>query len=146
MGKDGILTPLLKELLEGALDGEPEAHIDEEQATNRKYGKGRKQVKTAIEAVKINTPRDRNGTLESELVPKQHKNLGMDLDRQIIVLYTRGASYSDIRDHLMDMYGLEASTTTISCVTDKISPLIQEWHCRHLERVTPLYGWTPSTR
>jgi len=31
-------------------------------------------------------------------------SLGVDLDRQITALYARGASYSDVRDHLMDMY------------------------------------------
>ncbi|WP_343744035.1 IS256 family transposase [Chitinophaga sp.] len=137
LGKDGVLTPLLKEFLEGALDGELEAHIEDEGDANRKNGKGRKQVKTAIGSVDINPPRDRNGTFEPELVPKRHKTLGVDLDRQIISLYARGASYSDIRDHLMDMYGLEASTATISRVTDKILPLIQEWRSRPLERVYP---------
>ena len=37
----------------------------------------------------------------------------------------------------MDMYGLEASTATISRVTDKILPLIQEWRSRPLEAVYP---------
>lgn len=138
LGKDGVLTPLLKEFLEGALDGELEAHLEEDPAeNNRKNGKGRKQVKTSIGTVDINPPRDRNGSFEPELIPKRHKPLGVDLDRQIIALYARGASYSDIRDHLMDMYGLEASTATISRVTDKILPLIQEWRSRPLERVYP---------
>ena len=35
------------------------------------------------------------------------------------------------------MYGLEASTATISRVTDKILPLIQEWRSRPLEAVYP---------
>ncbi len=138
LGKDGVLTPLLKEFLEGALDGELEAHLEEDPAeNNHKNGKGRKQVKTSIGTVDINPPRDRNGSFEPELIPKRHKTLGVDLDRQIIALYARGASYSDIRDHLMDMYGLEASTATISRVTDKILPLIQEWRSRPLERVYP---------
>ncbi len=102
---------------------------------NRKNGKGRKQIKAAIGFVDINPPRDRNGTFEPEIIPKRLKTLGVDLDRQIIALYARGASYSDIRDHLMDMYGLEASTATISRVTDKILPLIQEWCSRPLERI-----------
>lgn len=137
LGKDGVLTPLLKEFLEGALEGELEAHIEDEGEGNRKNGKGRKQVKTPIGSVDIKPPRDRNSTFEPELIPKRHKTLGVDLDRQIIALYARGASYSDIRDHLMDMYGVEASTATISRVTDKILPLIQEWRSRPLERVYP---------
>jgi transposase-like protein len=137
LGKDGVFTPLLKEFLEGALEGELESHLEESPEPNRKNGRGRKVVKTPVGNVELETPRDRNSTFEPELVPKRHKTLGVDLDRQIIALYARGASYSDIRDHLMDMYGLEASTATISRVTDKILPLIQEWRSRPLERIYP---------
>jgi putative transposase len=137
LGRDGVFTPLFKEFLEEALDGELEAHIEEDPVPNRKNGKGRKTVKTPNGALEIETPRDRNGTFEPELIPKRQKTLGVDLDRQIISLYARGASYGNIRDHLMDIYGLEASTATISRVTDKILPLIQEWRSRPLEAVYP---------
>jgi transposase-like protein len=137
LGKEGVLTPLLKEFLEESLDGELEAHLEEEASSNRKNGKGKKSVKTSIGEVDINTPRDRNGTFEPELLPKRQRTLGVDLDRQIIALYARGASYGDIRDHLADMYGIDASTATISRVTDKILPLIQEWRSRPLEAVYP---------
>ncbi|WP_368501891.1 transposase [Flavitalea sp. BT771] len=82
--------------------------------------------------------RDWNGTFEPELVPKRHKTLGLALDREIIVLYARGASCSDIQAHLMDMYGRKASTATICRVTDKILPLIQDWRNRPLEAVCPV--------
>jgi putative transposase len=128
---------LLKEFLEGALEGELEAHIEEGDEANRKNGKGKKQVKTPVGSVDIATPRDRNGTFEPEIVAKRSKTLGVDLDRQIIALYARGASYGDIRDHLSEMYDLDVSPATISRVTDKILPLIQEWRNRPLEAVYP---------
>jgi transposase-like protein len=137
LGKEGVLTPLLKEFLEGALEGELEAHIQEGEEANRKNGKGKKQVKTPVGSVDIATPRDRNGTFEPEMVAKRSKTLGVDLDRQIIALYARGASYGDIRDHLSEMYDLDVSPATISRVTDKILPLIQEWRNRPLEAVYP---------
>lgn len=137
LGRDGVFTPLLKEFLEEAMDAELESHIDLEEAPNRKNGKGKKQVKTPVGSIEIATPRDRNSTFEPELIPKRHKTLGVDLDRQIIALYARGASYGDIRDHLADMYGLDVSPATISRVTDKIMPLLQEWRSRPLERVYP---------
>lgn len=137
LGKEGVLTPLLKEFLEGALEGELEAHIEESEEANRKNGKGKKQVKTPVGSVDIATPRDRNGTFEPEIVAKRSKTLGVDLDRQIIALYARGASYGDIRDHLSEMYDLDVSPATISRVTDKILPLIQEWRNRPLEAVYP---------
>lgn len=137
LGKDGVFTPLLKEFLEEAMNGELEAHIEEQEEPNRKNGKGRKQVKTPVGNIEIETPRDRNGTFEPEILAKRQKTLGVDLDRQIIALYARGASYSDIRDHLSEMYDLDVSPATISRVTDKILPLIQEWRSRPLERVYP---------
>ena len=100
-------------------------------------------MKTPVGNVEITTPRDRNGSFEPKIIPKRHMTLGVDLDRQIIALYARGASYGDIRDHLSDMYGLNVSPATISRVTDKILPLLQEWRSRPLERVYPFVGWMP---
>lgn len=136
LGKEGVLTPLLKDFLEEALAGELDAHLEEEKP-NRKNGKGNKLLKTTIGNVEIETPRDRNGTFEPEIVPKRQRSLGVDLDRQILALYARGASYGDISDHLQEMYGLDVSTATVSRVTDKILPLVQEWRSRPLEQVYP---------
>ena len=136
LGKEGVFTPLLKEFLEEALSGELDAHLDEE-SPNRKNGKGSKVLKTSLGNVEIDTPRDRNGTFDPEMVPKRQRTLGVDVDRQILALYARGASYGDISDHLQEMYGLDVSTATISRVTDKILPLVQEWRSRPLESIYP---------
>lgn len=137
LGKEGVLTPLLKDFLEEALSGELEAHLEESEDSNRKNGKMAKRLKTSIGNVEINTPRDRNGSFEPDLVGKRQRTLGVDLDRQILALYARGSSFSDISDHLQEMYGIDVSTATISRVTDKIIPLIQEWRSRPLESVYP---------
>jgi transposase-like protein len=137
LGKDGALTPLIKEFLEEALNGELEAHLAEEEEPNRKNGKTSKVLKTTLGDIDLNTPRDRNGTFEPEIVGKRQRSLGVDLDRQILALYARGSSMSDISDHLQEMYGIDVSTATISRVTDKIVPLIQEWRGRPLESVYP---------
>jgi transposase-like protein len=70
LGRDGVFTPLLKEFLEEAMDGELEAHIEADEAPNRKNGKGKKQVKTPVGKVEIQPPRDRNSTFEPEILPK----------------------------------------------------------------------------
>jgi len=44
LGKEGVLTPLLKEFPEGAFEGELEAHIEEGEEANRKNGRGKKQT------------------------------------------------------------------------------------------------------
>ena len=137
LGTDGVLTPLIKQFLEESLDAELEVHLDEETRPNRRNGKGKKRVKTSLGPVEIDTPRDRAARFDPKIVPKRRRTLGTDLDRQIIALYARGSSYGDIRDYLSEMYDLEVSTATISRVTDKILPLLQQWRSRPLEAVYP---------
>nr|WP_185937246.1 hypothetical protein [Chitinophaga polysaccharea] len=53
-GKDGAFASLLKDILETALEGEMEAHLDDEQRANgnRKNGKNRKWLKTADDLIR----------------------------------------------------------------------------------------------
>ena len=57
-GSDGALTPLVKRLIEASLEGEMDAHLQENRP-NRRNGKGKKKVKTSHGQVEIDTPRDR---------------------------------------------------------------------------------------
>ena len=45
-GKDGILTPLVKQLTEAALQAELEAHLKADKSSNRRNGAGRKTIKS----------------------------------------------------------------------------------------------------
>ena len=47
-GDDGILTPLIKQLTEAALEGEINSHLADEVLANRRNGKSKKTVKTVI--------------------------------------------------------------------------------------------------
>ncbi|MCG8711205.1 transposase, partial [Brenneria sp. 4F2] len=69
-GKDGILTPLIKQLTEAALAAELDSHLAQDIAANRKNGSSRKTLKTPTGAFELTTPRDRNGTFEPQLVKK----------------------------------------------------------------------------
>lgn len=137
LGEGGAFTPLLKAFLEEALEGEVEAHIAEGDEPNRKNGKGKKKVRTSLGEIEIATPRDRQSTFQPKVVPKRSRNLPRDLERQIMALYARGSSLGDIRDFLEEMYDVEVSPSTISRVTDKIIPLLEEWRTRPLESVYP---------
>lgn len=137
LGTDGVLTPLIKQFLEESLEAELDVHLDDQAKPNRRNGKAKKRLKTSLGPVEITTPRDRNASFDPKIVPKRKRTLGRDLDRQIIALYARGSSYGDIRDYLSEMYDLEVSTATISRVTDKILPLLQQWRARPLEAVYP---------
>lgn len=137
-GKDGVLTPLIKKLVEGALHGEIEAHLEAEPPhTNRRNGKGSKTVKTEHGSFELETPRDRNGTFEPELIKKRQTTLGNSIVQKLIALYGLGMSYTDIASHMQEMYGLEVSPATLSSVTDKIIPVVKEWQARPLDEVYP---------
>jgi hypothetical protein len=45
-GKDGVVTPLIKRILEAALEGEIEAHLKESESPNRRNGKATKTVQS----------------------------------------------------------------------------------------------------
>lgn len=67
-GKDGILTPLIKQLTEDALKAELEAHLGEEETPNRKNVSTRKTVKSTSGSFELETLRDLADTFEPQLV------------------------------------------------------------------------------
>lgn len=136
-GKDGAFGPLLQEFLEEALQAEIDTHLDEEERNtgNRKNGKQRKSVKTSQGTVEIDTPRDRTGTFEPEIVKKRETILADTLEEKIIGLYGLGMSLRDISGHIKEMYDTDVSATTLSAITDRIIPRLKEWQNRPLDQV-----------
>ena len=140
-GKDGVLTPLIKQLLEAALEGEMESHLSEcheDNTPNRRNGKMSKTIKSETGSFELETPRDRLGSFEPEIVKKRQTVLNESLDNKVLSLYSIGMSYEAISEHLAEMYGLEVSTSKISLITDKLLPLITEWRNRPLDSVYPI--------
>lgn len=137
-GKDGVLTPLIKQLTEAAMQAELNAHLETEQKPNRKNGSSRKTMKSTAGEFELDTPRDRASTFEPQLVKKHQTHLTDDLERKIIALFALGNSYQDIRSHIADMYDIELSNGTINAVTDKLLPELQAWRERDLEAIYPI--------
>lgn len=119
-GKDGILAPMIKRLLEASLEGELEGHLEENVQPNRRNGKTSKEVKTSFGKVEIVTPRDRNSSFTPQILPKRVTTLGSALDNKVISMYAKGMSYRDICSHLDELYGLTVSPATLSAITDKV--------------------------
>lgn len=134
-GKDGILQPLIKSILETALEAELDAHLntDERQRGNRKNGKTEKLVKSSKGAFILETPRDRAGTFEPEIVGKRQTLISEEIEYKVIRLYAKGMGVRDICDHIEEMYGFTLSPTTLSAITDRVIPLVKEWQQRPLE-------------
>lgn len=140
IGKDGIFTPLLKQLIEASLEGELDVHLQQTRKTgkNRRNGHGTKNLSSPLGGFEIFSPRDRNATFEPQIVSKRQHKITSDIDAQILALYSRGMSYSDIQAHLAEMYDIDVSDGTISAITDRIIPQIKEWQNRPLENIYPV--------
>jgi transposase-like protein len=136
-GKDGVLAPMLKRLLEAAMEGELDAHLQQDDAPNRRNGKMGKKLKTGYGTIEVNTPRDRNSSFEPEILPKRQTTLGASLDHKVISLYGIGMSYSDICAHLEELYAITTSPATLSTITDRVIEDVNAWQNRPLESVYP---------
>lgn len=137
-GKNGILTPLIKQIVDASLDGEMDHHLEEcglNGEPNRRNGRLSKTLKTADGQVEIETPRDRAGTFEPQLIKKRQTIFNDSLDDKILALYGLGMSYEDIRSHMQEMYGVEVSAGLLSKITDKLLPIVTEWRNRPLESI-----------
>ncbi len=138
LGKEGILTPLIKNLTEAALEGELDSHLGKKVTANRRNGKSKKTIKSLSGCFELNTPRDRDGTFSPQLVKKHQTTISTEIEDKIIALYGLGMSYKDIAAHLHEMYGLDVSTGTLTSVTDKIIQTVKEWQARPLESIYPI--------
>ena len=140
-GSDGVLTPLIKQLTEATLQAELDLHLaqqrqlDEPIAANRKNGYTSKTMKTSSGSFELDTPRDREGSFEPQLVKKQQIHLTDEIDRKTLGLFAIGMSYQDISQHIKEMYALDVSSTTISGIIDKVIPELRQWQSRPLDAI-----------
>lgn len=137
-GKDGVLTGLIKKLSEAALQAELEQHLANEQQPNRKNGSSTKTVKSSVGNFELDTPRDRSGSFEPQLVKKNQTSLTDEIDQKILSMFSMGMSYRDINKHIEDMYGMNVATGMISAVTDKLIPELKAWQQRPLDSHYPI--------
>lgn len=142
------LTAKLKNLFAGALEKMLEAEMDEHlgyekhsvlgnNSGNSRNGYGKKTIKSEWGECEISVPRDRNGTFEPQVIEKRQTRTD-DIEARVMAMYAKGMSTRDIEDHLRDIYGVEASASLISRITDKLMPAVTEWQSRPLDPIYPI--------
>lgn len=137
-GKEGILSKVFGHTLEKLLEAELTDHLgyDKYEAAGRNSGNSRngktsRKIRSSAGETEIAVPRDRNGEFEPKLLKKYAHNTN-ELEEKILGFYARGLSTRDIQDSLAEMYGMDVSAATISTITDKVLPLVEEWQNRPL--------------
>ena len=143
IGENGLLKQLTKALLERAMSAELTNHLGYEKSDpvghnsgNSRNGSTPKTLKGDFGEMVIETPRDRNGSFEPQIV-KKHQTRFDGFDDKILSMYARGMTTREIQGHLTEMYGVDVSPTLISEVTDGVIEEVKAWQNRPLE---PVYG------
>ena len=139
-----LSSQLVKLTVEAALGAEMERHLGYSRHSpaghhtgNSRNGSTPKTLKGDHGEVRINTPRDRSGTFEPEIVRKgQTRITGMD--EQILCLYAKGLSTREIVEAFQQMYGAEVSAGLVSQVTNAVIEQVREWQTRPLDEVYPI--------
>ncbi|WP_425094720.1 IS256 family transposase [Burkholderia ambifaria] len=104
---------------------------------NERNGASGKTVITDRGPVRVDVPRDRDGSFEPILIPK-HERRFTGFDERIIAMYARGMSVREIQGFLAEHYGTEVSPDFISSVTDEVMAEALTWQSRPLETMYPV--------
>ena len=133
-----------KALIERAMQGELSHHLGypsgaarPAETGNQRNGSTAKTVRTQDGPVRIEVPRDRNGSFEPILIPK-HARRFTGFDDKIVAMYARGMTVREIQGFLAEQYGTEVSPEFISSVTDEVMAEVTAWQSRPLEPMYPV--------
>jgi putative transposase len=134
---------LKKALIERALGAELSHHLRERSdpdsgaSGNHRNGRSAKTVHTEDGPLRIEVPRDREGSFEPILIPK-HERRFTGFDDKIVAMYARGMTVREIQGFLAEQYGTEVSPEFISSVTDAVMAEVTAWQSRPLEPMYPV--------
>ena len=116
---------LKKLTVETALNAELTEHLGYEKnsprtGNNARNGYTTKRLLTDDGEFELDTPRDRDGTFEPQLIKKNQTRI-TQMDSQILSLYAKGMTTRDIVATFKEMYDADVSPALISKVTDAVS-------------------------
>lgn len=134
-----------KALIERALGAEMSHHLGypsgaskpEASSGNQRNGKSAKTVLAGDGPLRIEVPRDREGSFEPVLIPK-HERRFTGFDDKIVAMYARGMTMREIQGFLLESYAVEVSPEFISSVTDAVMAEVTAWQSRPLEPMYPV--------
>ena len=141
---EDIFQNFKKAFIERALNAEMSHHLGygagqakPEGATNHRNGSSAKTVITDTGAVRIEVPREREGSFEPQLIGKHERRL-TGFDDKIIAMYARGMTVREIQGFMAEMYAVDVSPDLISSVTDAVMSEVTTWQARPLEAMYPV--------
>jgi transposase-like protein len=134
--KKALIERVLGAELSHHLGYEPGAAKPEE-ASNHRNGASSKTVLTEDGPLRIEVPRDREGSFEPLLIPK-HERRFTGFDDKIVAMYARGMTVREIQAFVAEQYATDVSPEFISSVTDAVMAEVGAWQARPLEPMYPV--------
>ena len=141
---DTMFRSLKKAVIERAMNAEMSEHLGyepgegkPEDQSNHRNGASAKTVITDDGPIRIEVPRDREGSFEPQLIGK-HERRFTGFDQKIVSMYARGMTVREIQGYLLEMYATEVSPDFISKVTDEVMAEVVAWQSRPLEPMYPV--------
>jgi putative transposase len=161
---NGLMRPMMKSASERILNTEMDVHLgrkalpgksaespaetlvsgetasaagEKKRTPNRRNGRSRRTVRSDRDELTIATPRDRERTLEPQLIGKYQRRLP-GFDEKILALYAKGMTTRDIQEIVRELYGVEISRMLISEITADLDAEVTAWRTRPLEAVWPI--------
>lgn len=133
---------LTKITVEAALNAELDEHLGynkhaQSDSDNSRNGMSRKQLQTEDGTFELQTPRDRDGSFEPQLVAKGQRRF-TSMGDKILSLYAKGMTTREIQATFKEMYNADVSPTLISKVTEAVIDEVIEWQSRPLDAVYPI--------
>lgn len=138
-----LYSQMLQHMINRSLEAEMQVHLGYErhetavEGSNRRNGKSRKRVQSEQGSLTIDTPRDREGTFEPQMIKKRQVRLA-GMEEKILALYAKGMTTRDIESALVDLYGVTISHALIAQVTDAVLDEARAWQTRPLEAIYPI--------
>jgi putative transposase len=150
---NGLMRMLMKGALERMLDTEMDVHLGRKTvaalplgenqvkqagaAANRRNGHSPKTVQGDLGKILLDTPRDRHGTFEPQLIAKHQRRLA-GFDEKILALYAKGMTTRDIQEIVKELYGVDVSPSLVSEITADLDAEVTAWRQRRLDAVWPI--------
>lgn len=113
-----------------------EAEAPGRRRTNTRNGYTTKRLKTSHGTTEIQVPRDRQAEFEPQIVSK-YRSITREVEDRVVALYASGTTTRDIRAHVEELYGFEASEMFVSRIVERLDPELRAWRTRALE---PIYA------
>ena len=160
IAKEGAGKPLSESLVEGsplkeligrfveiALEEEMREHLGYERherldgqaepgqrRSNTRNGQSGKRLKTSHGETDIRIPRDRQSRFEPQIVPK-YGTITQEVESRLVSMYASGMTTREIRRHVTELYGIDASEMFVTRIVERLDPMLAEWRSRALEDV-----------